>query len=407
MKIGLVTYALEIGGIESVLLSLAEYFKSKEYHVDFIETSSKGQWSNEFSKKGYNVYSIVINPFETRVHHVKRLANHLKGYDVLLLNDAPFAQSILGLLPQKTIVIPILHTDLKSMMWNASSNYGQWDQIACVSSGLLESLNSFVNLDKSEAMVISNGINVPGSWYKKSQGINNRLKVCFLGRVEDTQKGVLLIPEIAKIVIAQNNNIHFTIIGDGPSSHGLRNKIDEYNISGYFTLCGSMSHDKAIVILKNQDALLMPSNFEGHPIALLEAMSYGVVPVATNLKGQIDHVVIDGKNGYLCPIKDSLKFSEKILSLFDYENRNKLSLASWKTVHDYYSTEVMGNEYVKLINTIQNTKKIDRTDTIDLTLLGDLYYLPKILVRGSRKILRLFGLWEKYNYLFNKAGNEK
>lgn len=403
MKIALVTYALQVGGIESVLLSLAEHFTSKGHDVTFVETSSKGAWSDEFAHKGYEVQSIIIGPFETRLQHVKRLAKHLSQYDVLLLNDAPFAQSVLGLLPLEIITIPILHTDLNSMMHNASSNTGQWDKIVCVSSGLYDSLQTFMTKNHDRTMVISNGVNVPGSWIKENKLPNETLQVCFLGRVENNQKGVLLIPDIAQKVLQHSSKIHFNIIGNGPSFDALKSKIEDYKLTDHFTLHGSKPHDEAVKILMYQDILLMPSNFEGHPIALLEAMSYGVVPVATNLKGQIDHVIFDSKNGYLCSKNNSSDFATKLQILFDNNLRKLFSNAAWKTVHEMYSTKIMGDSYLKLIDELKIANKKVRHGKIDLTLLGDLYYLPISSVRIVRKLLRILGIWDKYIYFFTKA----
>jgi glycosyltransferase involved in cell wall biosynthesis len=395
----LVTYALEIGGVESVLLSLAEYFKSHNHHVDFIETSSKGLWSDEFVKKGYDVHSIIINPFESRIHHANRLAKHLKDYDAILINDAPYAQSIIGLLPASVIVLPILHNNLDSMINNAISNKGQWDRIVCVSPSLQNALREKTSVLEAETVVISNGVSVVSHWPKSKENFDTieLLKILFVGRVEQTQKGVLYLPTIIKSVLEKSiQPVHLTIIGDGPSMDDLKKEIAELHLNDYISILGSLDHENVISQMQQHNVLLMPSHFEGHPIVLMEAMAQGLVPIVSLLPGHTDHVVSNKENGYLCNIDNLQCFSDAIVKLQKEKNLLKeMSKKAWEKVFNDFSRDAMASSYIDLINSLQKNHKIRRTNEIETILLGDLPYSPHILVRPIRKILRLLGVWNK------------
>lgn len=398
-KIGLVTYALEIGGVESVLLSLAEYFKSHEHDVDFIETSSKGLWSDEFAQKGYSVYSIIITPFESRMHHVKRLAKQLQDYDAILINDALFAQSIIGLLPSNTIVLPILHNNIDSMISNAIGNKGQWNKVVCVSPSLKNVLNEKTSILKDEVTVISNGVSVSNQWPKSELNFDSidTLKILFVGRVEQAQKGVLYLPEIMKNALEKSvQYIHLTVIGDGPSMIDLKEKISTLELNDHISVLGSMNHEQVIHEMQEHNVLLMPSHFEGHPIVLMEAMAQGLVPVVSHLPGHTDHVVKDRENGYLCKIDKLECFSDALVELCKDKNVLKtMANKAWKTIFTNFSKDTMGSSYIDLINSLKINNQIKRTNEIEKELLGDLPYIPHVLVRSTRKIMRMLNLWQE------------
>lgn len=398
MKIALVTYALEIGGVESVLMSLAEFFVSNGHCVDFIETSSKGKWSDEFSSKGYNVKTIIINPFESRISHVRRLAKQLSRYDVLLLNDAPFAQSVLSLLPSESIIFPILHNNLNSMIDNVISNIGQWNKIICVSPSLKDILIQKTSVPEKNITVISNGVSVEKYWPKSKYHFDNidQMKLLFVGRIEQEQKGVLYLPEIVKKTIEQKHiNLHLTIIGDGPSMTNLKKLIKSSKLENYISLKGSLEHDKVINYMQESHVLIMPSHYEGHPIVLMEAMANGVVPIVSKLEGHTDHVVDHKENGYLCRVGNTNDFSNAIIELANNYNRlHSMSKKSWEKVLNNYSIEAMGYKYIELIESNMKTR-ISRDGIIKKEILDDLPSVPHIFVRPIRKVSRLLGLWRE------------
>ena len=398
LKVALVTYALEIGGVESFLMSLAEFFVSHGHNVDFVETFSKGEWSDEFSGKGYSVQTIIINPFESRISHVKRLAKQLSRYDVLLLNDAPFAQSVLSLLPSETIVFPILHNNLDSMINNVISNIDQWNNIICVSPSLKNVLIQKTSVPEKKIIVISNGVSVEKDWPKSKLNFNNinQLKLLFVGRVEQGQKGVLYLPEIIKKTIERKYiNLHLTIIGDGPSMTNLNELIKSSKLENYISLEGSLEHDKVINYMRESHVLLMPSHYEGHPIVLMEAMANGVVPIVSKLKGHTDHVVDHGENGYLCRIGNTNDFSDAIIELANnYNKLYSMSKKSWEKIANDFSMEAMGSKYIALMK--RNRKsQISRDGIIKKEILDDLPSIPHVFVRPLRRVLKLFGLWKQ------------
>jgi glycosyltransferase involved in cell wall biosynthesis len=64
------------------------------------------------------------------------------------------------------------------------------------------------------------------------------------------------------------------------------------------------------------DGFVMPSEFEGLSVALLEAASAGLPAVVTDVGGNSD-IVIDGETGYLVPPKNPARLARAMRRLMD------------------------------------------------------------------------------------------
>lgn len=412
MRIALVTYALQIGGVETFLRVLATFLINKGHKVDFVETQSAGLWSKYFSEQGYNVNRILANPLRSRFHHAIRIARVLEKYDAIILNDAPYAQSILGLLTEKTIAIPVLHLSLTSMVHNATANSNNWDVLSAVSPAVrLSALHSGV--DETRVACIPNGINVPEEWPLKSHDFERteQLQLIYLGGINHNQKGVLHFPGILKEVLKERIDFHLEVVGGGPDLGRLRDELARECTGGEIVLHGALPNQKAREILSHSDILIMPSHFEGLPLVLLEAMALGVVPVVSRLPGCTDFVVKNGVNGLLVEAGDEIGFA-KALNHLDHDRNllKSMSLSAWNTIRNRFSYIHMGEAYLDLFGKCKQRRQRGegppRTGNIDTSLLGDLPFLPILLVRPIRKILRILRLFRKpiYESFLNTSG---
>jgi len=89
--------------------------------------------------------------------------------------------------------------------------------------------------------------------------------------------------EVAAAIHQKNSAIQFIMVGDGPDDDMLRQKIAEYKLDGIIQLPGKLND--TLSVYKQIDIFLLTSDFEGLPLALLEAMSCGCIPVVSNVGG--------------------------------------------------------------------------------------------------------------------------
>lgn len=142
--------------------------------------------------------------------------------------------------------------------------------------------------------VTYNGVREPESFEKIK---NEKINVVSIARLHPA-KG---IDTILKAVPHFSDNITVHIIGDGPLEEEYRTFIRENNLKNVI-VHGFQSDVKPF--LQMADIFLLSSNWEGLPIAIVEAMAYKLPVVATNVGG-ISEIIHDTKGGRLFAPRDS------------------------------------------------------------------------------------------------------
>jgi glycosyltransferase involved in cell wall biosynthesis len=394
MKIALTVTTLRVGGLETVLKTLAISLMKYGHHVEFVETEGMGYWAKEFEREGYRVKSIKKNILFSERHHVAKIARKLQRYDVIIVNEAPMVQAGLGLLPQETIVIPVAHLEMPSIIRNAIANENEWDYVVSVSEGLHKSIRNSYPFLNDRIITINNAVATQTCWPKIHYSFTNMesLRVAFVGRIENKQKGVYHLPGIMMKAKSGGCNIQLDIIGDGPDLERLKKMIVESGLKHMTKFMGYVTNRKLLDTLKEYDALLIPSYYEGMPIVLLEAMSNGVVPVVSRLIGYTTPVVDHNINGFLISPGNEQAYADALIKIHhDREYMKEMSYAAWEKINGSFSQKRMGDEYISLIEKIRKkrSKPKERSKVIYNELLGELSSVPIIFAVPFLKLKRL------------------
>jgi glycosyltransferase involved in cell wall biosynthesis len=185
----------------------------------------------------------------------------------------------------------------------------------------------------SNTKILSNSIDVE----KYSNGKNKLFDVnpvlLFLGRIEKN-KGIIELIKSLKL-LKNDYDFRFILCGNGP--------LKEYCIKECISILGNDFEYKGVVsgqnkidIIKESNVFLLPSYFEGLPMALLETMAAGVVPIVTNV-GSMKQIVKPGINGLLVEKANSIDLYDKLKYIFSNQNLYfKLSDNAAKTVAENY-----------------------------------------------------------------------
>jgi glycosyltransferase involved in cell wall biosynthesis len=193
--------------------------------------------------------------------------------------------------------------------------------------------------------MVPNGVELAGREVRRDAR-GPGLKVLVLGRVEHEAKGVLDVPKIATLL--RDTASTFTIAGDGPDLARLQRACEPFRQR--VALLGRVSPGDVPGLLARHDVLLLPSRFEGFPLALIEAMAFGCVPVASLISGVTNFVVEHGKTGLLFPV-GSVKAAAAALQTLsaDRELLDRMSVAGATIARRDFDAAVMARKYAELL----------------------------------------------------------
>lgn len=176
-----------------------------------------------------------------------------------------------------------------------------------------------------------------------------RLRLLYLGRIEDASKGVFWLPDIMDRLPA---SVMLTVAGDGPDLPQLTERLSRH--AARVTILGGLEPERIPRILAAHDVLIMPSRFEGFGFTIVEAMAAGCVPVVSHIQGVTDTIVEHGVSGLLFPVGDWKQAAHSVEELSEEPSRlAALSRTGRERVRQSFDTATMANAYAALIEKLQ------------------------------------------------------
>lgn len=161
-------------------------------------------------------------------------------------------------------------------------------------------------------------VNKLKSYRNNGNGTNKIVKIGFVGRLIPLKRADLFIQTV-ELFTKHNPQqlIEAVIIGDGPQREGLSNSIKNKGLDTLISMKGFV--DPVSPELAKLDILIMPSDHEGLPMTILEAMALGVVVVAHNVGG-IPEVLNNGNAGILVDKHTPKGYEESLTALLHSKN---------------------------------------------------------------------------------------
>ncbi|HEY0565186.1 MAG TPA: glycosyltransferase [Terriglobales bacterium] len=154
----------------------------------------------------------------------------------------------------------------------------------------------------------------------------------FVGRLERVKRADLFLG-VAQKIASKLPDAMFIIAGSGTEEQQLRRLTGELGIAEQVRFLGA--RDDVPDIMRAMDTLLITSDHEGMPTALLEAMALRV-PLVARAVGGIPEVLVDGHSGRLVLSSDSDDIAAATLrTLSDKTSTSIVAEHAFETVQRY------------------------------------------------------------------------
>lgn len=172
-------------------------------------------------------------------------------------------------------------------------------------------------------------------------------KILSVGRLEDQKNYLFLINSLRNL-----SNWQVDIVGSGSQKRALERIADEVELKVNFV--GNLKYEELERLYQNYKFYISTSKFEGNPKTVLEAMSFGCVPIVSNISNHTE-IVKHNFNGFVFDLNESsiIKiFENEIVSL---DNLETISQNVSKSLINTNSLEKIANlvhqDYLEIFNT--------------------------------------------------------
>lgn len=171
-----------------------------------------------------------------------------------------------------------------------------------------------------------------------------------IGRLTRIKNHSMFI-DICERVLKINKDMIFVIVGDGELRNSIEKEIHRRKLNSNILLTGNKKDLKKVYA--DLDIVMLTSNNEGTPVAIIEAMACSKLVLATNVGGVSD-IIEYGKDGFYFPAGDIKSFVNIILD--------------WQSNRDNY-IHLQSNASKKVLRLFNSDRLIDETDRLYKKLL--------------------------------------
>lgn len=292
------------------------------------------------------------------VHTHRHKENVLGGVAARLIG----ASSLRTVHGRDEAAIPPWRFDKKLYRW-LDRACGRWlqQQIVAVSAQLAEELAA--DFPPRQIRVIANGVDAAGLAQALTERVElpgqpGRLRIGFVGRLAPVKRADLFLQVAQQLQQRCPDRFEFYLVGDGPQRALCQQLIQQLGLVETAHLLGFRSD--ATALLARLDLLLMTSDHEGLPMAVLEAMALGV-PIVASAVGGIPQALAEGQCGRLVGAQDPAGYTAAVLDLLTDRGACQQQVRrAGQRVRQHYSAAYNAAEYAHLYRGLRRSRTARR-----------------------------------------------
>lgn len=340
MKILYVISTLGGGGAESQLCTFAQELKTRKPEYQFHICALKG--GGVFEKKLFDAgiaYTVLNSKHMLKsIMAIRKLIRN-GNYDIvhthMFLSDIVVRFATIG---SKAKVVATHHGlgkwKTKAMLWLDRLTKGRVDQYIMVSQQSYDIRLQREKYPANKMTVIYNGLSdrFVSEQSKKLPVDGERIIIGTIARMTDNKQIGLMVDVIKDL--EDYTNLYYEIIGEGENFDKLVAQVNYLELQDKVRFWGWQ--DNILEITKRWSIFALPSINEDLPVAMMECMAQGIVPIASQVGGIIT-LLENGKNGILCDSQNRKTFRDAIIYLIEHpEKYAEMSMRCREMIRDNF-----------------------------------------------------------------------
>lgn len=362
----------DTGGSERLVIDIIKNM-DKDRFSPSLAVFFSGEYEKEFIKLGVPFYVIHKDGLRSKVSVILYLKRILREQKIDIVNTHHTSPLIQGFLPfkilSKSILIHTEHTRLDydkrisaKILFFEKLILKKADMVVGISKEVCEYFEKILMVPKNKIEMIRNGVDLTKFHMKNFDREAYRMKLGFkkddlivgtFANFRPQKNHVNLIRAITILNQSRLNKIKFIMCGSGPTEAYIKNISSELNIQDNVIFMGTRFDIPELMNIL--DAYCLPSDYEGLPLSVLEAMAAERPVIATNVSGN-NEVVIHGETGLLIKPNSPEDLSVGIRELMENKDlRQRLGRNGYDRAREF-SFEGMIKKYEELFSKMFEVK---------------------------------------------------
>ncbi|MCD2528845.1 glycosyltransferase family 4 protein [Providencia huaxiensis] len=187
----------------------------------------------------------------------------------------------------------------------------------------------------NKQVIIHNGIPDNTVNFPKNNNSSNIVNIICVARFSAQKDHVTLLKALSHI---KQLNWKLNLVGKGPLEQDVKKLANGLGLDEKISFLGERRDVN--YLLSSSDIFILPSNWEGLPISIIEAMSFSLPIIASNVGGVSE--MVSSSNGFLIPRGNIEAMSKAITTLLENkEDRINMGRSSRKIYCDSFNFQTM------------------------------------------------------------------
>jgi glycosyltransferase involved in cell wall biosynthesis len=342
---------LQLAGAERCVFELASRLDKNRFDVQ-VAALQGGVVADWLARAGVKVHVLGMRS-KWDLPKLLALPDLLRRERIQILHTHLFHADLAGRWAADTLALPhLIHTvhvaEARFRPWQfafARMSANRCDRIVAVSNAVQEHHARLTGLPAWRYQVIPNGIDASAYSADRQAGAELRQKLgipageillAYVGRL-DRQKGIDVLLSAMSHLGARGKPVNLVIAGDGPRRFQVEGFMRHGEGGRHTRWLGAVQDVRPV--LSAADIFVMPSRWEGLPLATAEAMAAGLPVLGTKASG-LAELLDFGQAGMVINVDDVVALSDAIeLLAGDAGLRQRLSQAGLQRVRQHYSIQ--------------------------------------------------------------------